>query len=194
MRRWFSLVLLLAACGDDGVGLFADTQWQVRCPPALAGCSRDGENVDVFASEGDEGVNISCEVDESGDLRFVSFNVSQGGHRLQVTGLQTGLNGGAVTGTGCRVTVVDDSTTYEGACGSSAPSVSQPCQITGLSFIEDRVGDTDSGRFGPEVVMSMTCQGVTAAADPVRFQRDVYRSRTSGTTPANIRLINCNGL
>ncbi|MCB9604668.1 MAG: hypothetical protein H6720_30485 [Sandaracinus sp.] len=194
MRRWFSLVLLLAACGDDGVGLFADVQWQVRCPGDLAGCSRDGEPVDVFASEGDDGFNIACEVDESGGLRFISFNVSTGGQRLQVTGLQTGVDGGAVTGTGCRVTIVDDSTTYEGACGSSAPSASQPCQITGLSFIEDRVGDTDVGSYGPELQMSMSCQGVTAAADPMRFRRDLYRSRTTGTTPANIRLINCTGL
>ncbi|MEZ4251357.1 MAG: hypothetical protein R3B99_24360 [Polyangiales bacterium] len=173
MRRWFSLVLLLAACGDDGVGLFADVQWQVRCPGDLAGCSRDGEPVDVFASEGDDGFNIACEVDESGGLRFVNFQrvdrrTASAGHRPQ-----TGVDGGAVTGTGCRVTIVDDSTTYEGACGSSAPSASQPCQITGLSFIEDRVGDTDVGSYGPELQMSMSCQGFRAAAARWGFRRYV---------------------
>ena len=194
MRRWFSLVLLLAACGgDDGVGLFADVQWQVRCPRDLSGCSRDGEDVDVFASEGDDGVAISCQVDESGGNRFVRFSVGEGGRRLAVQGIQVGEGGGPVTGTGCRVTVVDDSTTYEGACGSAPPSASQPCQISGLQFIEDRVDDTDTGRFGPEVVMQMSCIGVTAAADPTRFRRDLYRSRTTGTTAANIRFINCPG-
>lgn len=194
MRGWCSLVLLLAACGDDGVGLFADAQWQVRCPSGLMGCSRDGEEVDVFASAGDDGVTISCSVDESGDNRFVRFNLAQDGRRLSIDGLQTSATGGAVTGTGCTVTLVDDSTTYVGRCGSTAPNDTQPCQITGLSFIEDRVGDTDMGRFGPEVVMSMTCQNITSASDPIRFRRDLYRSRTSGTTPANIRLINCDGL
>lgn len=194
MRRWFSLVLLLAACGDDGVGLFADAQWQVRCPPALAGCSRDGENVDVFASAGEDGVTISCQVDDGGSNRFVRFDIAQGGHRLSVQGISVPATGGPVQGTGCLVTVLDDSTTYTGACGAGAPSPAQPCQITGLSFIEEREGDTDSGRFGPEVVMGLTCNGITAAADPMRFNRDVYRSRTSGATPANIRLINCDGL
>jgi hypothetical protein len=194
MRRWFSLVLLLAACGDDGVGLFADAQWQVRCPRDLAGCSRDGEDVDVFASAGDDGVTISCQVDESGDTRFVRFNLAQGGRRLSIDGIETSASGGAVVGTGCTVTVVDDSTTYVGRCGTNPPSAAQPCQISGLSFVEDRVDDTDMGRFGPEVVMGLTCNSITSASDPIRFRRDVYRSRTSGMTPANIRLINCDGL
>jgi len=192
MRRWFSLVLLLAACGDDGVGLFADAQWQVRCPRDLAGCSRDGENDDIFAAASD--VTVSCQVDESGDSRFVRFNLSQGGQRLSIDGIETGVSGGAVVGTGCTVTVVDDSNTYVGRCGTNAPSESQPCQISGLSFIEERVEGTDMGQYGPEVVMRLTCNNITSASDPIRFRRDVYRSRTSGTEPASIRVINCDGL
>ncbi len=194
MRRWFSLVLLLAACGDDGVGLFADARWQVRCPRDLAGCSRDGENVDILQSDGEDGISIACTVDETDANRFVDFNISDGRRRLSINGIQTGLEGGAVTGTGCTVTVVDDSTTYVGRCGTNAPSEAQPCQISGLSFIERRTGEGDEGEYGPEVVLNLTCQNITSAADPLRFRRDVYRRNDMGTTPASVRLINCDGL
>ncbi|MBX3252171.1 MAG: hypothetical protein KF901_33665 [Myxococcales bacterium] len=198
MRRWLPMMLVLVACGGDQVGLFADMQWQVRCPRDLAGCSRNGEPADVFAGASEPGVNISCLVQESGATRFIRFDVSQGGQRLAIDGLAVPVAGGPVQGTGCSVTVVDDSVTYNGRCGSSPVSVEQPCRVSAVNFITEPTGVGDEGEFGPELKLDLQCggaagSGVTSASDPMRFRRDVYRTR-EGTTPATIRLINCPGL
>lgn len=179
---------------DDGlVGLFVDAQWQVRCPRDAADCARDGEDVDVFDVAGESGVTASCSVDTAGGTRSVGFDIARAEHRLSIDGIQASTAGGPVMGSGCSVTVVHEGITYVGRCGSSPPNGEQPCQISGLSFIEERVGDTDMGRFGPEVVLAVTCEGIPATSDPTRL-RDLYRSRSAGTVPANVRLINCDGL
>lgn len=198
MRRWLPLMLMLVACGGDEVGLFADMQWQVRCPRDLAGCSRNGEPVDVFAGANEPGVSVSCLVQESGGTRFIRFEVSQGGQRLSVDGLAVPAAGGPVQGTGCNVGVTDDNVTYTGRCGAGMPTVEQPCQISAVSFVTDPTGVGDEGEFGPELKMNLACggaanTGVTSASDPMRFRRDVVRSR-DGTLPASIRIINCPGL
>lgn len=172
--------------------MFADMQWQLRCPSDAVGCV-DGPNQDVFAVDGEDGATLSCSLEEAvtGD-RTVRLEALQSRVRLAVTNLRAARSGGpAASDSGCVVAIEEDGTTFLGACGPAAPSPEQPCQVSELMFVEERIGDTDIGRFGPEVVFRLLCDGLRAS-EPAAGTRDLRNSRTSAA-PARVRMINCPG-
>ncbi|MEM9067186.1 MAG: hypothetical protein AAGE52_01730 [Myxococcota bacterium] len=196
MKRFallLSMGLLAVSCGDGGGKLFADARWQVRCPPGLPMCSRNGDVVDLFAFDGDEGINVSCSATESGeDARIINFTVARGSQpQLSVTGLLTGINGGTVRGESCRVTVLDDGNAYggttEGRCGANPPSEAQPCQIGAIEFDEEpETGD-------PRLSTTIECRNLRAPSNPELLQRDVTFPMMA-TMPATIGILNCDGI
>jgi len=189
---------LLASCGGGGGGtVFADALWQVRCPVGLAGCALGGTPHDVFGFDGQDNgpehdpgaVRTTCTVDSLADGNVaIAFSVSLGGASLAVRNAVVPEGGGTILGTACRTTVVEDSVTYAGQCGSSAPSASQPCQLSTIT-LDPHAAD------GPTLQTTLLCQNVTTASDPLRFIRDLERgSPAPRATPAPLRFIHCTGL
>jgi len=190
---------LVASCGGGGGGgrVFADAIWQVRCPTGLAGCSTGVGQHNVFGfdgqddgPEGDPGlVRASCTLNPlDGGNVAIAMSVTLGGASLQVRNAVVPEAGGTIIGTGCNVTVVEDSVTYSGQCGSGVPSAAQPCQISNIS-LDPRNMD------GPTLTASVLCQNVTSPSDPTRFIRDVERGTPAARgTAAPLRFIHCAGL
>ena len=169
--------------------VFADAQWQVRCPDGLAGCASAGDRVDVFSFTDMDGLTATCNLRASGPDSIVDLAIDVRGQSLTIANLVTGASGGAVRG-GCEITVVDDQTTYGGSnfgvCGGGVPGPMQPCQISNLVIDP---GDPE----GPTVAMDVLCRSLAAATDPVRLQRDLVGPAESAR-PARIRLLNCPGV
>ncbi len=191
MNRLVLLALVAlgsVSCGGDGGTMFADARWQVRCPPGFPMCSRAGEPVDIFAYDGDEGVQVSCAANPAGDSLIINFQVARGSDpSFAVDGLVTGPDGGGVRGGACTVTVVDDGNTFQGACGPNPPSDAQPCQITSVAFDEEaETGD-------PRITTRIFCSHIPAPANPMLIQRDVTLPMAP-SEPATIAILNCDGI
>jgi hypothetical protein len=189
---------LLASCGGGGSSqVFADAIWQVRCPPGLAGCSTPGDQHNVFGFDGEEDgvegnpglVRASCSIDPIADGNVaISFSVQLESATLNVRNAVVPEGGGSILGTGCQVTVIDDSVTYVGQCGGSVPSDAQPCQIASITM-DPRAED------GPTLQASLLCANITSPSDPTIFIRDVERGVGSPRgTASPLRFINCAGL
>lgn len=193
---------LLASCGSSGSGrVFADAIWQARCPPTLMGCPSDGDPHDVFGFDGDDftsadgvatgTITARCSLTELSDGNAtLSFTAQVGGQYLvRVNGAVTNFEtGGPVLGAGCSLQIVDDSVTYQGACGANAPSEAQPCQL-GPIVIDP---DAEDGR---ELRTTILCSSIVAPSAPTVLQRDIERGRPEARgTPAPIRFINCGGV
>lgn len=206
LRQLMILVFACCACGcggeivaDDGgvdadrnAGVpFADIQYATRCDATL-GCPgvmlRDicgfsgSDACEGFFDEAE----VSCAVSSDGALRTIDFSASQGGDfSIEIAGLQVPLAGGGASGAGCSVTLVEGADVYTGACGSSAPSETQPCQISDVRFTE-RAGT-------PQVEGDFFCQFLTNSADP-NLQIEVTGISGGATWPGRFRLANCPGL
>ena len=190
--------LLVCSCGGDDPPTFAELKYQVRCPVnPLAGCSRDGEQVDVFGYDGEpndpqgspEGsVSVSCDFSHNGDSRDFSFSVmvGSGAEAPSVRLFGATVNDAGVVGGDCRLRVKDVTNTYEGACSSNPPSPEIPCQLGTVNLAE--------GEDGPEVTTTILCQDITAATNPTQLRRDVEAGVPfPRETPASVRLIRCTG-
>lgn len=189
---------LLAACGGGGGGtVFADAIWQVRCPVGAMACSTSVDQHNIFGfdgqddgPEGDPGVvRARCSLDPAtGGNVAVSMSVALGGNSLTIRNALVPEAGGTIIGTGCSTVVVEDSVTYDGQCGSSAPSDAQPCQIANVTF-DPRAAD------GPTLQTTLLCLNITSPSDRTRFIRDVERGIPSARgTAAPLRFIHCTGL
>ncbi|NOY92402.1 MAG: hypothetical protein GXP55_14505 [Deltaproteobacteria bacterium] len=196
----FTACTLLIACGGGGNGtVFADAIWQVRCPPGLAGCSSPGDAHNVFGFDSEENditsggqpglVRTTCTIDPIGDGDVaIAFSVQIAGATLAVRNAVVTDGGGAIQGTACQVTITDDSVTYVGRCGGSAPSDTQPCQLSNITM-DPRADD------GPTLQTSLLCTRITSPSDPTIFIRNVERGVGSPRgTPAPVRLIHCPGI
>lgn len=173
---------------DSGfIALFADIQYATRCESTL-GCAGamdrdicgfdDGDPCEGFVSS----AMVECSVVETASTRTISFEASQGGgFSLRVASLEVPLAGGSATGGTCQVTVVEGPNIYAGACGASAPSAAQPCQITNVTFEDDLGNPTFEGdlfcqflpnRANPALQIEVTAfgSGPVAAAAPGRFR------------------------
>ncbi|HJL32098.1 MAG TPA: hypothetical protein RMI62_23640 [Polyangiaceae bacterium LLY-WYZ-15_(1-7)] len=199
MRRVLPLALCIgalvttASCGDGNNNVFADAQWQARCPPGVAGCSFNGDPVDVFNFDGEEDEETGkttvarCSVVDSGETRIIGFQVGlgtgAGDPQLSGNGLTTGIDGGRVGGSGCTISVRDDNTIYTGACGVNEPSAAQPCRVGPIVIDRDAMD-------GPEMLIPIECRELPSPSGTAVPPRDITFPMMP-TQPANLRLINC---
>lgn len=185
----------LVGCGEGEVEVFADLQWSTRCEES-GGCpgeqQRDicgfnmGEVCEAIA--GAPSPSISCSVSETEETRTISFVTAGVGYSLGITGLVVPYGGGVGSGANCSVVVRDGANMYRGRCGSSAPSMEQPCQISTVQFMDD-MGN-------PTLVGGVLCRGL--ANETSQNLTIELSGPGSGAmaemTPAQFRLANCDGL
>lgn len=158
-------LLGLASCSTPTQPIYADLSYQVRCThldgTPISGCTSPGRR-DIFGFNGDMGARFSCTTTERAGNRSVSFTVSA----RDATGRDLGVSlqnanvaatGGPVTGT-CQFTFTDGNT-YGGNCAATAPSATQPCQVSSIQFTTD----TDTGL--PLTNVSVLC--IDAPSMPV---------------------------
>ncbi|MCB9707604.1 MAG: hypothetical protein H6714_02275 [Myxococcales bacterium] len=153
MKKWIGLgVLTLAACGSDVVSV--NTEWFVRPPCASVQCPPPRA---ISAEIGDERYAVACELTGTGQtqallLRAQKLNGLDVEYGIE---LSNGLivNDEFVGGDGCVFKAIEGNT-YQGACGSSAPSSSQPCQIS------------DFKASGGSISLSILCKQLPLQAAP----------------------------
>jgi hypothetical protein len=166
---------------------YAIADWQVRCDSAMLACT-PGPSRLVTGTSGVDGNSVSCSVVESATTRRVNFRVgsSVGGidYAIGVAMANVPRSGGSPS-TGCTVTVEDDANTYVGACGATAPSDTQPCQVT-MDF------DVDPSTGSPRVTAEILCDHLVNQADPT-IRRSIFMGAGS-PNPAHIEIFDCRGL
>lgn len=208
------LLSSVPGCGDPNAGaLFADIQYATRCEEATPHCggpmNRDvcginnGDPCEVGAPE----ARVSCNVTESADgaTRTLEFSASQGSD-FGITVSQATFNsaGGSAAGAGCTVRITDGANRYEGRCGSSAPSASQPCQITAVRFYDDMGNPTVEGAIfcefmqnqsSPTLHLEVTQVGSGSPAfSSAGNICDTYATTPPACNPGRFRIANCAGL
>jgi hypothetical protein len=185
----FPLFAFVSGCTVESKTLYADARWRAWCPnPPFQGCNAlpahdfqqfDGDVVDGML------YRTSClAIDDDGQLS-VSLRVQEQNSSLEIRGLVTGSDGGAVVGAGCEVRLDENENVYSGSCGPDSPSEAQPCQI--VSVAVDR-SDAD----GPSVAVRLRCDSLPFGANP--NQAFNVRDTANIDSPAEIRVANCVGL
>lgn len=188
--------VLASGCGDSP-RLFVDLRWQIKCD-GNPGCQQqDHPQHDFFSYSGDfaelptdnpRRFTARCSLEElsSGDLLW-NFSAETSTYSFEVRNAQIPAGGGAVTGTGCTVIVVDDVNTYEGACGNDAPSVDQPCRFTAVGLSNSEI---ITGLPGRTLSTTVECDGIRNQI-LLTDERNL-RSLDSGS-PAPLNIVNCDG-
>lgn len=147
MRRWGLVAVLLVSCsggggangGDAGVAdagpapPFADFQWMLRCA-AMGGCAGYPMR-DMRAFNGQEGALVSCSLTPSGGGQMLNFSISQEGHGIALVNASI-IGDRFIGGSTCGVRVTEPGEEYAGRCGTSPPSVAQPCQFSDFTINE----------------------------------------------------------
>lgn len=174
-----ALATLALGCSDDPVPTQADIIWRLRCV-AQGGCS--GFNAhDVNFFDGQEGHEISCSVESRTEgVRALYLTVQKGSeYGIEVQNAQFNSTG-AIVGNGCQVRATENVNIFEGPCGGSTPSETQPCRL-GTIGIE---GSTVSG--------NILCEHL-----PLRGVPTTKRELTAADNAnqgAEFRFYNCAGL
>lgn len=185
------LILALAAfatsCGSSDP-VFVNGQWQVRCPEDLAGCPTDGPSHMVAGFADEEAVDfVSCSVEKlDGSQRLFRFEVREGESRAVGRNIVFDEESGAVSM--CEFRAIDGAeySTEGGGCGGGTPTPGvQPCQ---MQVEIDRNKDLPR----PKITARVECRGITAAADPTTFIRDVTLP-TDRDAPARFDFDGCDG-
>jgi hypothetical protein len=188
----FALVLLAAAlgagCSQERPPVFADAQWQVDCDSMMGMCSPALPR-SVLGENGEVGT-VTCNVVETADARSLSFYVRSTAtdgtvFEAQLLGARVPRAGGSPTG-GCTFTAGEGANRFTGACGASAPSTTQPCQVRMIEFGIDPM--TTSTIVDVEVF----CDHLPNAATAEQL-RSVHFPSMAGA-PAAFRFYDCVGL
>lgn len=138
-----AVTVLGASCSSPAQPAYADISYQTRCNhldgTPITGCTTPISR-DIYGFSGDMGQRFSCTIVERAGQRAVNFTVTAqegDGTRLGVSLQNASVPqaGGAVSGT-CSFTWTDGNT-YGGNCGASAPTASQPCQVSSINFSTD---------------------------------------------------------
>ena len=180
--------MLVLGCNSGGATVAVDAEWNLTCPAGSpVGCGSTGDTClgtlgqrAIVGSRGEmsctgDPIVVSCEaVDRSDGTTFVTLQASVGdAYALELDAI---LGNGTVEDV-CNVTIVEDEAMYDfGACGTGAPSMEQPCQLT----------DVSTGNN--EVVFGLRCEGLVSTTSGLGF--DVA---AVGGGPATIRFANCRG-
>ena len=77
-------------------------------------------------------MTVSCQVIESADTRTLAVSVGLAGsehYQVQISGARVPRDGGGAAGGACSVVVTEGGNRFTAPCGSSPPSMEQPCQV-----------------------------------------------------------------
>jgi hypothetical protein len=187
-----SLGLLAASCTSTGpAGVFAYSEWRLRCPVPADGCSSYPDRcVEGFSGQNACGDNarIQCSVIQGADARTLSFSLSAGSYAIEMTNASFPRSGGSPSSGGCQMRVIEDRTTFTGACGSGPPREGQPCEVSGVSF-----GRDPDGRA--LISGNVYCQGMSPAAAPTLFRglSGPGNLPADATSPMRFDLYDCTG-
>lgn len=188
--------VLVLSCADGGGPVTVDARWNLTCPssgavgcgaPAPETCLDDGEGIYERAIVGEHGqiacteepIIATCEAIErsNGNTSF-RLEASVGNDFAFELEALIHTDDGSVSQATCNVTIVEDELPYDiGRCGTDAPSVQQPCQLSNLSF------------DGSDFAFDLRCESLLSSTTELGF--DVG---ASGGGPTTIRFSNCTGL
>jgi hypothetical protein len=124
----------LVGCNEtDPEALYVDVLYQLRCndcEPRTA----DSPARDIHHLDGDQGFDLSCVSEPTGDGRLISFWAEYTDPENEALDYsfeidQAGLDGTA-HGAACSVKVVEGATTYEGGCTKGDPTAEAPCKLS----------------------------------------------------------------
>lgn len=177
--------LVPAGCGSSGAGnVFVTADWQLRCPSTLVGCVMPPRR-GVDGQSGMGGVSASCTVTTRGDLRNLNFSMSQSAtdRTSRVSGEITVATGGGSAQTG-TITVNEDND-YRGSAGAAAPTDLQPCQVSGIEFVQEE----ETGQWITSG--NILCRGMFPRADP-SIVRDL--TAAGADSAMHFEIYNCRGL
>lgn len=181
-------VVALSGCPTNAApSVFAIADWHVRCDSLMLACTPPPARM-VTGYNGVDGNSVSCDVRETAANRVVNFRVgsSTGGTRYSLSLVNaTFPRTGGFASTGCTVTVEEGANTYRGACGSSAPSTLQPCQVQ-VTF------GTDMESGSTVLHADVECDHLANSTDPTQM-RSVYAGAGS-MEPGSFDLFDCRGL
>ncbi|MDQ3030956.1 MAG: hypothetical protein M3Y87_00945 [Myxococcota bacterium] len=178
-----ALGALAAGCGDSGpAGTYASLTWTIRCE-TMGMCS-SYPNRDVDGFHGENGVRIACNVTETETTRTLTFSAYASNYGIQMQNAQFSRGGGTPAGTDCRISVLEDTNNFVGACGGSPPTEVQPCQVNNVQFTTDEEGRSLirgnifcvglSPSAAPNIDRELTAPGTGLAAPTTPMQFDLY--------------------
>lgn len=183
--------VVAVGCSESGpTGVYADIQWQVRCQ-VMGMCTPSASRSILGFDQDPSFQRVSCNVVETASSRILSFNTrsSDGGvpFGLVMTNATFPSSGGSPAA-GCQISVTEGSNTYVGACGGSPPSMTQPCQVTNVTFGVDPTEDSRSLIRG-----EIYCVGVSPNASPNIDRELTAPGGTAGMEPLIFSFYDCDG-
>lgn len=194
---WPVLSLLVISCADGSGPVAVDARWNLTCPsggsvgcgaPAPETCLDDGAGVNERAIVGEHGQTTctgdpliaSCEAIDRSSGTSIRLEASVGNPFPDFAfalDAVVGLDDGSVRQGTCNVTIVEDQLPYDiGACGTDAPSIEQPCQLSNISV------------DGNQLVFDLQCQDLLSSTTGLGFDVGAV-----GGGPTTIRFANCLG-
>jgi hypothetical protein len=198
MRRFavsvyvLGLLALMVSCAAPAQPIYLDVAYQTQCNTAMggqiAGCT-PGMVRTITGFNGDMGNRYSCSILERGSTRTVSFQVTSAVADATHTPLGLALSGAVVATaggapSGSSTFTWTDGNTYGGAAGALAPSATQPCQLSSITF----TNDMNTGL--PEMDVAVHC--AEAPSIPLTtLTRSVSAPGTTATAPIMIKLYSC---
>jgi hypothetical protein len=188
------LVSLFAlSCAESSGPVSVNAEWNLSCPGGSgAGCGALAEQTCLGvvgqraiagahrqpACTGDPIIAICEAVQNTDGTRDVFLETEVGGDfALQLRGATVDSGDGIVEQTACNITIIEDGLPYDvGACGTDAPSMEQPCQLSDVSV------------EGGNVVFNLECDSLLSSTTGLGFNVGAV-----GGGPATIRFGNCAG-
>lgn len=187
--------LLAVSCADSGT-VMVDAEWNLTCPVGGAfGCGSLAQetclgtvgNRAIIGARGDmsctgDPIVVSCEAVHRTDGRTVFFLKANIGDdfALELAGASIDAGDGSAEASGCFVRILESQAEYgglaTGQCGTDAPSLEQPCQLSNIA--------TGDG----EVVFDLECRSLRSSTTGNAFDVGAL-----GGGPTTIRFANCTG-
>lgn len=191
-----ALALFAGACNNTTPPrLYATMAWKMRCPDApdflppancVMGCTEGMDRViDNFAGEG--GTSVTCNVTQTATSRILNFRLgNSAGQSVSFQNVAIPLAGGSALSGTVRFREDND---YTGIAGGTAPSNTQPCQVSNVTFF----AEAESG--DPTIRGYVVCDLMRADAD-MRICRGLSTVGGSAvaTDPAEFTIYGCPGL
>lgn len=175
--------------------LYATISWKMRCPDApdfmppascAMGCTEGMDRlIDNFAGEG--GTSVSCSITETASSRILNLRIgNSAGQSVTLQNVEIPTAGGSALRGTVRLHEDND---YTGLAGGAAPSNSQPCQVSNVTFFREE------GSGDPTLRGYILCDTMRADAD-MRICRGLSGPGGSATAsdPAEFTVFGCPGL
>jgi hypothetical protein len=128
----FATSFLVSCTTLDPAPLYLDINYQVRCGDCQPR-SIDDKPRDIKVINGEDSYVISCNVNQVGAKRQVSFTATHNGAKASDTykfNVDRAFIDGKDPGNACKVRVSEGANTYVGSCTSGTPTADKPCQLS----------------------------------------------------------------